>query len=128
MRRPVALLAIGVLFLVGIAVGVLATHAFYAWQIHRPGGLAALGVEVLGNRLDRQLDLTGEQRRQLDAILADTRSELAQVRHETVPRVLAIRARAFDRLQTILTPEQQERLRRFRARNQRAFERLVGTW
>jgi hypothetical protein len=128
MSRPLALLAVAALFLTGILAGVLGTHAFYAWQVHRPGGLAAVGLEILANRLDRQLGLTGDQERAVAAILADTRSELAQVRHETVPRVFAIRDRAFERIHGILTPEQQERLERFRARNRRSLERLLGSW
>lgn len=128
MRRSVALLAVGALFLTGIFVGVLATHAFYAWQLQRPGGLASVGLRILGNRLDRQLDLTSEQERQVEIVLADTRAELEQLRHDTVPRMFAIRNHAFDRIHDILTPEQQERLQRFRARNQRNLERLVGSW
>jgi hypothetical protein len=125
-RRPVALLVVTALFLAGVLVGVLATHAFYAYEIHRPGGLAALGVRMLGNSLDRQLRLSAEQKRQVDAILADTRNELQQVRHDTVPKLFAIRDRAFDRVNGVLTPQQRERLRRFRARHQ--AERLVGAW
>jgi Spy/CpxP family protein refolding chaperone len=128
MRKPIAPLAVSALFLVGVLVGVVATHAFYAWQLRRPGGLAALGVHVLGNRLERQLDLSDEQERQVDAILADTRRELMQLRHDTVPRVLAIRDRSFARIDALLEPEQRARLKRFRARHERRVERLVGDW
>jgi Spy/CpxP family protein refolding chaperone len=128
MTRPVALLAMGALFLTGVLAGVLGTHAFYAWHVHRPGGLADLGIRLLGNSLDRQLDLTSEQERKVDAILGDTRLEILQMRHENVPRLYAIRDRAFDRIHGVLTPAQQERLRRFRARYQRNVERLVGDW
>ncbi|HEV8629671.1 MAG TPA: hypothetical protein VGV61_05085 [Thermoanaerobaculia bacterium] len=127
MSRTVALLAMTALFLAGVLVGVLGTHAFYAWQLHRPGGLASLGLRLLGNSLDRQLDLTAEQKKQADAILADTRGELQQVRRETVPRLLAIRARSLDRINGILTPAQQERMRRFRVRHAHNLERLLGT-
>lgn len=128
MRKPVALLVVGALFLVGVLVGVVATHAFYAWQLHRPGGLAALGLHVLGNRLERQLDLSDEQEKEVDAILADTRRELMQVRHDTVPRLLAVRDRSFARIDALLTPEQRERLKQFRARHERRVEGLVGNW
>lgn len=128
MRRGVALLVVTSLFLVGVLVGVLATHAFYAWQFQGPGGLVAVGVKVLANRLDRQLELTATQEKQVDAILDDTRRELLQVRHDTVPRLFAIRTRAFDRIDALLTAEQRLRLQRFRARNQRTVERLVGAW
>jgi hypothetical protein len=126
MSRTVALLAMTALLLAGVVVGVMGTHAFYAWQVHRPGGLAAFAVRLLGNSLDRQLDLSAEQKRQVDAILADTRGELQQVRRDTVPRLLAIRSRSLDRINAILTPPQQERLRRFRARRAHTLERLFG--
>jgi hypothetical protein len=126
MKRSVALLAMTALFLSGVLVGVLGTHAFYAWEIRRPGGLAALGMRLLGNSLERQLDLSPAQRTQVEAILADTRGELQQVRRDTVPRMLAIRDRAFDRVARVLTPEQQQRLARFRARHARSLARLIG--
>jgi Spy/CpxP family protein refolding chaperone len=127
-RRRTALLATGALFLMGILVGVLATHAFYAWQIHRPGGLAGLGLRLLGGSLERELDLTEEQEREVDAILADTRLEMQAVRHDMVPRLFAIRTRAFERISRLLTPEQQEDLKRFRARHESNVNRLVGDW
>lgn len=128
MRKGTALLAVAAIFLAGALVGVLATQAFWAWQIHRPGGLAALGVRILSARLDRQLDLTPDQRRQVDAILSDTRGELQQVRHESVPRLFAIRDRAFSRIDAVLTPAQRQRLAHFRERNTRNLERLFGNW
>jgi Spy/CpxP family protein refolding chaperone len=127
-KRSMALLATTSLFLMGIAVGVLATHAFYAWQIHRPGGLASLGLRLLGGSLERELDLSAAQERQVDAILAETRVEMQQVRHDVVPRLFAIRARAFERIAGVLTPEQQEDLRRFRSRHESNVNRLVGDW
>jgi Spy/CpxP family protein refolding chaperone len=45
-----------------------------------------------------------------------------------VPRLFAIRDRSFDRINAVLTPEQQAELRRFRARHQQRVERLVGEW
>ena len=128
MRRSTALLATTALFLMGVLVGVLATHAFYAWQIHRPGGLATLAVRSLGSDLERHLDLSADQQRELQVILGNTRVELQQVRHEVVGRLFAIRARTFERVGAILTPEQQAELRRFRARREARVDRLVGEW
>ena len=128
MRRSTALLAVAALFLMGVLVGVLATHAFYAWQIHRPGGLASIGLRFLGSSLERRLDLTAEQEREVEAILADARLELQQVRREVVPRLFAIRSRTFDRVSAILTPAKQEELRRFRVRHEANVDRLVGEW
>jgi Spy/CpxP family protein refolding chaperone len=127
-RRATALLATTALFLAGIVVGVAATHAFYAWQIHRPGGLVGLGLRWLGGSLERRLDLDAAQQREVDAILAETRRELTAVRREMVPRLYAIRDRSFDRIAEVLTAEQRAELQRFRARHRRRVERLVGDW
>ena len=128
MRRSTALLATGALFLMGVLVGVLATHAFYAWQIHRPGGLASLGLGMLASGLERNLDLDAAQQRQVAAILDETRSELLLVRRDVVPRLFAIRARTFDRVAAILDPEQQAALREFQRRHEAKVNRLVGEW
>lgn len=128
MRRSTALLATSALFLMGVIVGVLATHAFYAWQIHRPGGLASLGLGMLASGLERNLDLDADQERQVEAILADTRRELLQVRRDVVPRLFTIRSRTFDRVAEILEPEQQQALRAFQRRHEAKVNRLVGKW
>ena len=128
MRRATALLAVAALFVVGVLVGVLATHAFYAHRLHQPGGLAAIGVGFLGSSLERELDLDAEQRRQVEAILGDMRGELREVRRDVVPRLYAIRDRAFDRVHQVLTPQQQARLQRSRVEHARRVERLVGPW
>jgi Spy/CpxP family protein refolding chaperone len=128
LRRSTALLVTVALFLAGVVVGVAATHAFWAWQMHRPGGLAGIGLRWLGGSLERRLDLSPAQQREVEAILVETRHELEQVRHDVLPRLFAVRDRAFDRIEEVLTDEQRRELQRFRARHQRRAERLVGDW
>lgn len=127
MKRSTALLAVAALFLVGILVGVLGTHLFYLRQLRQPGGMAALGNRFLAADLDRRLDLSREQRRQVDAILADAAREAGAVRREMMPRVLEILDRSQRRIAAVLTPEQQEELARFRRRRgDRLRKLLVG--
>ena len=54
----------------------------------------------------KQLNLNADQQAKVDAILADTRNQLRDVRKDESPRVGDIRQKARQRLQTVLTPEQ----------------------
>lgn len=125
MKRSTALAAVAALFLVGILVGILGTHLFYLRQLRQPGGMAVLGNRFLASTLDRRLDLTPEQRRQVDAILADTARETAAVRREMAPRVLEILDRSHRRIAAVLTPEQQRELERFRRQRGERFRKLL---
>ena len=58
----------------------------------------------------KQLNLNPEQQTKVDAILADTRSQLRDVRKGESPRMSDIRKNARERLQAVLTPEQWRQL------------------
>jgi len=124
-KRSTALVAVVALFLVGVLVGILGTHLFYLRQLRHPGGMAALGNRFLANSLDRRLDLTPEQRRQVDAILADASREAGAVRREMMPRILEILDRSHRRIAAVLTPEQRQELERFRRQRGDRFRRLL---
>lgn len=125
MRRPVALALVGVLFALGVLVGVLSTHVFYLRQVSEPGGLAELVLDVTGQRLASRLDLRPDQRRQLDAILTDTRDEIATAREGFVADLRVIRARSAARLESILDEEQLEELRRIHRDEGVLFDRFL---
>jgi Spy/CpxP family protein refolding chaperone len=124
-KRSTALLAVAALFLLGILVGVLGTHLFYLRQLRQPGGMAVVGSRFLANSLDRRLDLTPEQRRQVDAILADASREAGAVRSEMMPRILEILDRSHRRIAAVLTPEQRQELERFRRQRGDRLRRLL---
>jgi hypothetical protein len=126
MKRSTAVLAVAALFLVGIAVGVIGTHLFYLHEAHQPGSLARLGSLWLARSLDRRLDLSAEQRRQVDAILADTAREAAVLRHDITPRVLEILDRTHRRISAVLTPEQRKKFERFRREHGDHVRGLLG--
>ena len=113
MRRATAVAAIAALFLAGVLVGVLGTHAFYLRQLRQPGGLAAFGTHLLARDLKRRLDLNRGQEEQVERILAATRAESASLRREVMPRVLALLDRASTRINTVLTPEQRVEFQRY---------------
>jgi Spy/CpxP family protein refolding chaperone len=125
-KRATALFAVAALFFVGVLVGVLGTHLFYLHEIRQPGGLARLGSRWLARSLDRRLDLTAEQRKQVDAIIADTAREAAALRRQMTPRMLEILERSRRRISALLTPEQRERFERFRRAHGAGVRKLIG--
>jgi Spy/CpxP family protein refolding chaperone len=100
------------IFLLGFAAGALAPRAYRAWT--RDG---ARSVRDGGGRLDElseRLNLSPEQKEQVQQIFGDTRSQLEALRKESEPRFAEIRRRADERLQGVLTPEQWEQFKRTR--------------
>jgi hypothetical protein len=124
-RRSTAIAAIAALFLIGVLVGVLGTHLFYLRQIRQPGGLARLGAHLMVADLQRRLALDPDQRRQVEAILADATHETAAVRREMTPRVLAILDRSRERISAVLTPEQRRELERYRHAHSERLRHLL---
>lgn len=122
MKRSLALLAVAALFFVGVVVGILGTHLFYARQLQKPGGLAALGNRLFVASLERRLDLTAEQRQEIDAILEESRREGNALRQEVAPRVMALVERTSERIEEVLTPEQRRKYERLRRRHRRRAE------
>ena len=97
--------AVLVLFGLGFLAGVLSMNLYHRRRGTDPGprrGAFALAL--------KQLNLNPEQQTKVDAILADTRSQLREVRKEESPRMSDIRKKARERLQSVLTPEQWRQL------------------
>jgi Spy/CpxP family protein refolding chaperone len=127
MKRRTALLAVLALFLSGVLVGVVATHGFYLYKVRQPGGLGELGSRVVAWELRQRLDLTAEQEREIDAILAETRREGLAIRQRTIADVMALLERNHARLAAVLTPAQREEFERFRLRHRRLVEGLFSS-
>ncbi|HEV7515560.1 MAG TPA: hypothetical protein VGR07_04600 [Thermoanaerobaculia bacterium] len=123
MRRATAVAAIAALFLAGVLVGVLGTHAFYLRQLRQPGGLASFGTRILARDLKHRLDLDSRQEAQVEEILATTRAESAALRREVMPRVFAILDRASARINTVLTAEQRAEFQRYQQQHRHRLHR-----
>ena len=91
-----------VIFLLGVAAGALAPRAYHAWarRVDPPSRQARF------ERMFERLQLTAEQKTQVQQILGDTRGQLEAVRRESEPRVREIRRQTDERLRQVLTPEQ----------------------
>jgi Spy/CpxP family protein refolding chaperone len=121
-KRWVALVAVLGVFVVGVAVGVLGTHLHYAREIGRVGGGGALGAHRFVQRLERELNLTEDQRRRVDAILEQSRREGDALHREMLPTVRAHMDRTAEQIREVLTPEQQAAFDELQQRHRRRAE------
>ncbi len=72
-----------------------------------------------------RLDLSAGQRRQVDAILDQTRHEAEALRRRVVPQAEAIMEGTNLRLAEILTPEQRKQLEVIQRRHHQRLERFL---
>ncbi|HKX28532.1 MAG TPA: periplasmic heavy metal sensor, partial [Blastocatellia bacterium] len=101
-------IAVLLIFAMGFAAGAL------SWNIYRSRHSF---TRPDGDRFDQVLDrlqLTAEQRAQVDQILSDARSRLIELRKQSEPGRQEIRQQTDQRLQSVLTPDQWEQFRQAR--------------
>lgn len=98
-----------IIFLLGFAAGVLALSVYRGWA-HRAGRSQEDRFQQMASRLQ----LSAEQKVQVQQIFSDTRQQLQALRKESEPRVKEIREQTDQRLQKVLTPEQWQRFEQMR--------------
>ena len=98
----VAALAI---FLLGALAGALAFNAYQSWARASMRGQRG-GAREHFERVFDKLQLSEEQKAQVQQIMADARRELHAAHKESEPRLADIRRRTDERLRQALTPEQ----------------------
>ncbi len=102
-------------FVLGIALGALGTYLVGARvrgarpesQDHRDK--RARVVE----RFTRELNLTPDQQKQLDAILADMHNKYEEIRKQVAPHNEQVRQQGREQIRAILTPEQRPKFEEF---------------
>src|SRR2546423_10775290 len=96
-------LAALLIFLLRVAAGALTPRIYHAWHsrgaAHEPEGFAQM--------LDR-LQLSADQKTQVQQILGDTREQLRALHKQSEPRVEGIRRQTDERLQRVFTPAQSQ--------------------
>jgi Spy/CpxP family protein refolding chaperone len=112
-----------VIFLLGFAAGTLAPAAYRAWV--RDGGRQGRGQDGF-ERMSERLNLTPEQKTQVQQIFGETRTQLEALRRESEPRFAEIRGQADERLQKVLTPEQWQQFQQSRDEGRRRGRRGRG--
>lgn len=86
------------------AAGALAFNAYQSWA--RASAPERRGEHEHFERVFDQLQLTGEQKTQVQQIMSDARAQLSAVRKESEPRLAEVRRQTDERLRQTLTPEQ----------------------
>ena len=140
MRRSSAVAGVVALFLVGVAVGALGADLV---RRHHPWGMAAgphgprapgdpighLGMHhrMMATELTRRLDLTPDQQRQLEPILAETHREAQAIWQQVRPRVQAVIEQGENRIAQILTPAQRQEFEAYRRERAERLQRMLGT-
>ena len=111
-------LAALLIFVLGFAAGALAFNAY-----KRFGRANAEPRQARFEKMLNSLQLSAEQKTQVDQILGDTRQQLQALRNESEPRFADIRRQADERLQKVLTAEQwkqfQQEREKMRGRDRR---------
>jgi Spy/CpxP family protein refolding chaperone len=97
-------LAVLIIFVIGFVAGGLAMN-FYR---DRDRSAQASMMRGRFNHLIERLNLAPEQKEQVEAIFADTRAKLMEIRKESGPKFREVREQTDERLRAVLTPEQWE--------------------
>lgn len=98
-----------VIFLFGFAAGALVFNTYHRWT--------GAGMQEPRQGFERVLDrlqLSGEQKTQVQQIFSETREQLQALRKESEPRFSEIRKQTDERLQKVLTPEQWKQFQQMR--------------
>jgi len=89
-------------FLLGCLAGALSMNVYRAHLSRSPR-------EPRGERFEQMLDrlnLTADQRIQVEQIMKESRSQIVEMRRQSEPRYKEIRKQTDERLQAILSPQQ----------------------
>lgn len=111
-----------VIFFAGMVLGALGTTAFIFHKMRQfADGSANTRHIWFMRRLARQLDLTEEQKAEVQHILTDSDQEIQQLVRHSLIEFSDIMERQKEELKTVLTPEQQQKL-------ERNFQRIRNHW
>jgi Spy/CpxP family protein refolding chaperone len=124
-KRASALFAVLAVLVLGVIVGIMGTHLFYAQKFRRAGSFSGMASDFFSDRLERELGLTPEQRRAIDEIMEESRLEGHALREEMRPRVTEMMRRTSERIGEVLTPEQRERFAELQEQHRGRAERFL---
>ncbi len=113
-NRKAAVLVLAV-FVLGIALGALGVYLAggRVWGA-RPEATSYRDKRAhLVEQLTRELTLTPEQQKQLEAILTDMQAKYRALHEQITPQTEQVRQQGRERIRAILTPEQKPKLEDF---------------
>ena len=103
----IAALALLVTFAAGFVVGAVVDRFMLAH--HGPRRMPPMAVHAMIGRLDHHLDLTREQRAEIEKILQRRHQRMMQLTEEVRPRIGQEIAQTNAEIERILTPEQRRK-------------------
>ncbi len=112
-RKAVVLVL--VVFVLGIALGALSAYLVNArvWGAHPETSRHRDKRTQMIEHLTRELALTQDQHKELDAILSDMHSKYEALHQQISPQTERVRQEGRERIRAILTPEQRPRFEEF---------------
>ena len=111
--------AVALIFLLGFLAGALVLNIYYRQRSALPRGVGRYEQVV------NSLDLTPEQKAQVERIMTEARARMIEIRRQSEPHIGAVRQQTDDRLKAVLTPDQWDQWRRMTSemRSRRGWER-----
>jgi hypothetical protein len=110
--RSEAAALVAAVFLIGALLGAVGNHLWgqRVWGMHSDSPTPAPRLAV---ELTQELQLTPDQQKQLQTIIADTQAKWRALYAPLEGQRLAIREQSHDRMRAILTPEQKPKFEAF---------------
>jgi hypothetical protein len=102
-----------VIFVLGFAAGALSLNLY---RRYRSTDAPAPRAKRFDRLLDR-LNLSAQQRTEVEKIMRDTRAELAEVRKQSQPQFVEVRRRSRERIEKALSEEQWKQLQEMMKKN-----------
>jgi Spy/CpxP family protein refolding chaperone len=111
MKNWKAWLCVVLIFLAGIAIGMIAGHRMTVSTMQKAARDPAFLRQMIVKRLSCKLDLTDDQRKSIEAIITDSQVSIRDLRSEAEPRFSDILKNAERQIAEVLNAEQQEEFR-----------------
>ncbi len=124
MKNLKSVLCILLIFILGAAAGGLGVHIYNksqgdaCWRGDRKAR-----EEMLLNRLDRRLDLDDRQREQVRVLIAETRTEMKNIRNQYRPQMKAVIEKSKAEMRRLLRPDQLEKFEKYLAERKAKYRR-----
>jgi Spy/CpxP family protein refolding chaperone len=110
-----AALWVGVVFMLGAALGGMLGYVFaHHTAMAAPAQITDAEKRAQKvQRLTQELNLTAEQQKQLEAIIASVQAEYKAIHQSTDPQIDQARQKGREQIRAILTPEQKPKFEEF---------------
>jgi Spy/CpxP family protein refolding chaperone len=128
MNKSIAFVAVLGLFILGILIGALGMHLIYSQRFPHPPDPHGMGEGMHGRfffaRLERQLDLSAEQKERIGQIMMESREAGRTMHEEMLPQVHELMDWTRESIIEVLTPEQRRKFAQLMGRHRREAERF----